>query len=155
MSTPHLIVPIYVGTELKCCVPDLMRTEAVLSGAANQIAENEWEIYRAAGTVQVEGSVKFGICCAKQVGIYLTGRIETLDSGYDNIQVIHNGEQVFFFQSTEDGQEDEDATVSVGPFHVSINLDDRPCGHMIEISGGTVDDRANNDVWWKASVTIS
>jgi hypothetical protein len=154
MSTPHLIVPIYVGTELKCCVPDLMRTDAVLTGAANEMAENEWEVYESNGP-DVTGSVTFGICCANQVVITLEGQVETLDSGYDTIRVLHNDNEVFFFQSTTDEQDDADKTVAAGPFTVTINLEDRACGHIIEISGGTGDDRANNGVYWNATVSIT
>jgi hypothetical protein len=35
---------------------------------------------------------------------------------------------------------------------VTINLDERPCGHIIEIEGSTKDEIANNDVWWRAKV---
>jgi hypothetical protein len=150
----HLIVPIYVGGELKCCDPDLKRTEARLTGVANATGTNQWEVYESNGP-DVTGSVTFGICCANQVVITLEGRVETLDSGYDTIQVLHNDNEVFFFQSTTDEQDDEDKTVAAGPFTVTINLEDRACGHIIEISGGTGDGRANNAVYWNATVSIT
>jgi len=44
----------------------------------------------------------------------------------------------------------------VGPFTVDLSLDERPCGHLIEIEGSTGDLTANNNVWWRARlVSIS
>jgi hypothetical protein len=151
----HLIAPIQIDGQALCCQPATKRTEAVLGGMAAAIGANEWEIYRAAqdNTVK-EGSVAFGICCAQGIEITLTGQIETLNDGYDWIEVIHNGQQVFRHQST-DTSDDPDETVAAGPFTLTLPLDDRPCGHLIEIRGSTGDGQANNDVWWRAAVAIS
>ena len=150
----HLIVPIYVGGAYRCCDPATRRTEAVLEGGASVTGASEWEIYHATqGGGAAEGSVVFGVCRAVAVDIILTGRIETLDTGYDSIEVFHNGSQVFLHAST-DSSNDADETEAAGPFTVTLALDDRPCGHVIEIRGGTGDDRANNGVWWKASVSV-
>ena len=151
----HLIVPIDIDGVPRCCQPETKRTEAVLSGAATELGPNQWEIYRAYqdGTVK-DGAVKFGICCATQIVITLNGMIETLNEGYDWIRVLHNGQEVFFHESA-DTSEDPDETVAAGPFTVTLALEDRPCGHIIEISGSTGDGIANNNVWWQASATIS
>ena len=151
----HLITPILIDGQLRCCQPATKRTEAVLTGSASELAPNEWEIYRAYqdGSTR-SGSVKFGICCATQIEITLNGEIETLNTGFDWIEVHHNGQQVFRHQST-DTSEDPDETIPAGPFNIVLALDDRPCGHLIEITGSTGDGVANNDVWWQASVAIS
>ena len=151
----HLITPIEIQGVPYCCQPATKRTEAILGGMATELGPNQWEIYRAAqdNTVK-EGSVTFGICCAQGLEITLNGQIETLNDGYDWIEVIHNGQQVFRHQST-DTSDDPDETVAAGPFTVSLSLDDRPCGHLIEIRGSTGDGQANNDVWWQAVVAIS
>jgi hypothetical protein len=151
----HLITPIKIDDQQFCCQPAIRRTEAILVGAASQLAENKWEIYLAYqdGTTK-DGSVKFGICCATRIAITLNGMIETLNAGYDWIEVLHNGQRVFYHQSA-DTSEDPDETVTAGPFEVVIALEDRPCGHIIEITGSTGDGIANNNVWWQAAVTIS
>jgi hypothetical protein len=151
----HLITPILIDGVPRCCQPATKRTEAVLSGMAAELAPNEWEIYRAyQDNTPREGSVRFGICCATQIQITLNGMIETLNSGFDWIEVYHNSQQVFRHEST-DTSDDPDVTIAAGPFAVVIPLDDRPCGHLIEISGSTGDGIANNDVWWRAAVAIS
>jgi hypothetical protein len=151
----HLIVPIEIDGVPRCCQPVTKRTEAILTGMASELAANQWEIYRAYQDETVrEGSVKFGICCAQQIEITLNGEIETLNEGYDWIRVLHNGQEVFFHKST-DTSEDPDETVAAGPFTVTLALDQRPCGHIIEITGSTGDGIANNNVWWQASATIS
>lgn len=151
----HLITPILIDGTLRCCQPATKRTEAVLSGMAAELAPNQWEIYRAYqdGTTR-DGTVKFGICCATQIEITLDGMIETLNDGFDRIEVLHNGLRVFDHESTKTS-DDPDETVAAGPFVVTLPLDDRPCGHLIEFSGTTGDGIANNDVWWRAAVTIS
>lgn len=150
----HLIAPIDIDGTPLCCQPATKRTEAILSGSATEIATNHWEIYRAyKGEGTKSGSVKFGICCATGVTITLTGQIETLNDDFDFIQVLHNGVEVFYRSST-DTSDDEDETVPVGPFSVTLTLTDRPCGHIIEITGSTKDHIANNDVWWRAEVSI-
>jgi hypothetical protein len=150
----HLIAPINVAGTYLCCDPATKRTAAVLGGMAAPTGASEWEIYRAQqGGGQVEGSVSFGVCCGTAVDIVLTGRIETLDAGFDSIEVLHNGVQVFYHESA-DTSSDPNATVAAGPFTVTITLDDRPCGHEIQIRGSTGDDRANNDVWWRASAAV-
>jgi hypothetical protein len=151
----HLITPILIDGTLHCCQPATRRTDAILSGMADELAANQWEIYRAYqdGTPK-DGSVKFGICCAQQIEITLEGMIETLNDGFDWIEVLHNGQRVFYHESTKTS-DDPDETVAAGPFSVLLALDDRPCGHLIEIRGSTGDGIANNDVWWQASVSIS
>ena len=151
----HLIVPIDIDGTLRCCQPGTRRTEAILSGAATQLGANHWEIYHAIQDATArEGAVKFGICCAAQVQITLNGMIETLNGGFDWIRVLHNNVEVFYHEST-DTSEDPDETVAAGPFTVTLALDDRPCGHVIEITGSTGDGVANNHVWWRATVSIS
>ena len=151
----HLITPIEIDGLPRCCQPAIRRTEAILAGAANELAPDKWEIYLAYqdGTTK-HGSVKFGICCATRISITLNGMIETLNSGYDWIEVLHNGQRVFFHESA-DTSEDPDETVAAGPFVVVVALEDRPCGHIIEIRGSTGDGIANNYVWWQAAVAIS
>jgi len=150
----HLITPIILDGEAYCCQPATRRTVAILKNAATELAPNQWEIYRAyQDNTPKQGSVKFGICCATNIEITLNGQIETLNSGYDWIRVYHNGAEVFFRESA-DTSDDPDDTVTVGPFVVSLPLEDRPCGHIIEITGSTGDGIANNDVFWRASVVI-
>jgi hypothetical protein len=151
----HLITPIEIDGAPYCCQPATKRTEAILTGMASELGANQWEIYRAYQDETVrEGAVKFGICCAMQIEITLNGMIETLNDGYDWIEVVHNGQRVFFHESL-DTSEDPDETVAAGPFNITLALDDRPCGHLIEIRGSTGDGIANNDVWWQAAVAIS
>ena len=151
----HLITPIILDGNPYCCQPATRRTVAILKDAATELGPNQWEIYRAyQDNTPKQGSVKFGICCATNIEIALNGQIETLNAGYDWIRVYHNGAEVFFREST-DTSEDPDDTVAVGPFVVSLPLEDRPCGHIIEITGSTGDGIANNDVFWNASVVIS
>ena len=151
----HLITPITIDGEARCCQPATRRTIAILTDAAKELAQNQWEIYRAAQDDTIKmGVVKFGVCCAKQIVITLEGKIETLNDGYDWIRVFHNGGEVFFHESTQTSEDPDDA-VAVGPFAVTLELEDRPCGHIIEITGSTGDGKANNDVFWKASVAIS
>ena len=163
----HLISPIMIeGNEL-CCDPDTKRTEVILLDAATEISSDEWELFRATAygdeesneeaesTETISGSVVFGVCCASTVSIELSGNIETLNTGYDRVEVRLNGERKFYFESTETTEEPWD-TIAVGPFNVTLSLEDRPCGHIIEIDGTTGDEIANNDVWWRAKlVTIS
>lgn len=151
---PFLITPIKVDGTQYCCQPETRRTQAILSGAARELALNSWEVYRATkdGPVK-QGSVKFGVCCADKVDISLSGNIETLNSNFDWIEVLHNDSQVFRHASTS-SSEDPDETIPAGPFLVSIDLDERPCGHIIEIRGSTEDTVANNGVVWQAEVSI-
>ena len=151
----HLITPITIDGNPYCCHPTTRRTVAILTDEASELAPNHWEIYRAAQDDTLKmGAVKFGVCCAKQVVITLNGQIETLNTGYDWIRVYHNGVEVFSHEST-DTSDDPDDAVAVGPFVVSLPLEERPCGHIIEITGSTGDGIANNDVFWRASVAIS
>lgn len=151
----HLIAPIDIDGTPLCCQPETRRTEAVLSGSATELSPNHWEIYRAyQGAGSMDGAVKFGVCCATQVKIVLNGVLETLNDGFDFIHVHHNKAEVFSFRSTK-SSDDPDDTVPAGPFTVTIPLEDRPCGHIIEISGSTGDHIANNNVWWQAQLTIS
>ena len=151
----HLITPIILDGNPYCCQPATRRTVAILTDAATELGPNQWEIYRAyQDNTPKQGSVKFGICCATNIEITLNGQIETLNAGYDWISVLHNGAEVFFREST-DTSEDPDDTVAMGPFVVSLPLEERPCGHIIEITGSTGDGIANNDVFWNASVVIS
>lgn len=159
----HLISPIEIGGEHYCCSPSTKRTEAVLTGAANEIGDSEWELFRATASGNAEsneqaesegivgGTVTFGICCATGIELLLTGNIETLNTGYDTIRVLLNGQEVFYYESTETS-EDPWETTGAGPFTVSLSLSDRPCGNIVEIQGTTVDEVANNDVWWRAKV---
>jgi hypothetical protein len=151
----HLITPIILDGNPYCCQPATRRTVAILKDAATELGPNQWEIYRAyQDNTPKQGSVKFGICCATNIEITLNGQIETLNAGYDWIRVYHNGAEVFFREST-DTSDDTDDTVAMGPFVVSLPLEDRPCGHIIEITGSTGDGIANNNVFWNASVVIS
>jgi hypothetical protein len=151
----HLIMPIILDGEAYCCQPATRRTAAILSDAATELSPNQWEIYRAAQDNTIKtGAVKFGVCCAKQIVITLEGEIETLNDSYDWIRVLHNGIEVFFHESTQTSEDPDDA-VAVGPFAVTLELEDRPCGHIFEITGSTGDGNANNDVFWKATVAIS
>lgn len=151
----HLITPIMIDGIPYCCQPATRRTEAILTDAATELGPNQWEIYRAyQDNTEKYGSVKFGICCANNIEITLNGKIETLNAGFDWIRVHHNGFQVFYRESSDTSDDSED-TVTVGPFVVSLPLEERPCGHIIEITGSTGDGIANNDVFWRASVVIS
>lgn len=157
----HLIAPITVeGNEL-CCDPTNRRTTEVLIEAATEIALGEWEIYRATASGDeesnpqaesagvVEGAVVFGVCCASTVELELWGEIETLNTGFDWVEVLLNGAQEFYHESTETTEDPWDS-IAVGPFPVTLNLEDRPCGNIIEISGSTGDEIANDNVWWRA-----
>ena len=150
----HLITPITIDGNPYCCQPVIRRTVAILTDAATELGPNQWEIYRAyQDNIPKQGSVKFGICCATNIEITLNGQIETLNAGFDWIRVYHNGVVVFFHESI-DTSDDPDDTIAVGPFVVSLALEDRPCGHIIEIAGSTGDGIANNNVFWQASVVI-
>jgi hypothetical protein len=116
----HLITPIEIDGAPYCCQPATKRTEAILTGMASELGANQWEIYRAYQDETVrEGAVKFGICCAMQIEITLNGMIETLNDGYDWIEVVHNGQRVFFHESL-DTSEDPDETVAAGPFNITL-----------------------------------
>lgn len=170
----HLILPIDIEGTKYCCQASTKRTEAILNSSvfvdgeipdpfipvSLELDPNNFQIYRAQQGEDVSGSVKFGICCASLIVITLDGEIETLNDEFDNIRVLHNGDEVFYFESTEresseSNPPDPDETIPVGPFVVSIPLVDRACGHIIEISGETVDGFANNDVFWQASIVIT
>ncbi len=159
----HLIAPILVeGVEL-CCDPATRRTPEVLVEAANEIAPGEWEIFRATAPGDPEsnpsaesdgpvaGTVVFGVCCAARVEIEVWGEIETLNTGFDWIEVRLNGVREFYHESTESSEDPWDK-IAVGPFAVILDLADRACGNLIEIDGSTGDEIANNDVWWRARV---
>jgi hypothetical protein len=163
----HLITPIMVeGNEL-CCDPVTLRTTEVLIESATEISPDQWEIFRATAygdemsnsdaksTETVSGTVVFGICCASQVVLEVWGEIETLNDGYDWLEVRLNGVREFYHESIKTSEDPWDS-VAVGPFTVTLNLDDRPCGHIIEIDGSTGDDIANDNIWWRARlVSIS
>lgn len=170
----HLIQPIAIDGSKYCCQAATKRTEAILDSlvlvngeipdpfipVSLELDPNNFQIYRAQQGEDVFGSVKFGICCASSIVITLEGEIETLNDGWDRIRVLHNGAEVFYFESTqressESNPPDPDETISVGPFVVSIPLVDRACGHIIEITGETGDHFANNDVGWRASIVIT
>ena len=160
----HLIAPIMVGGVEMCCDPATRRTAAVLIESASEIAPSEWEIFRSAAYGDSEsnpsaeseepvgGTVVFGICCGTQVVLEVWGEIEILNTGFDWLEVRLNGVRQFYHESTEVSGADPWGKVAVGPFNVTINLDERPCGHIIEIEGSTGDEIANNDVWWRAKV---
>ena len=159
----HLISPIMIeGNEL-CCDPNSKRTDVILLDAATEISSSEWELFRATAfgdeasneqaesTETVGGAVTFAICCASQVQLEVWGEIETLNTGFDWIEVRLNGERMFYHESTETTEDGWD-TVAVGSFSVTLSLEDRPCGNVIEIEGSTGDETANNDVWWRAKL---
>jgi hypothetical protein len=160
----HLIAPITVEGIEMCCDPITRRTTEILIEAANAIGPNEWEIYRAAAywdsesnpsaesEEPVSGTVVFGVCCGTQVVLEVWGEIEILNTGYDWLEVRLNGAREFYHESTEVTDADPWGKVAVGPFNVTINLPERPCGNIIEIDGSTDDAIANNDVWWKAKI---
>ena len=162
----HLIVPMEFDGDLYCCDPATRRTTALLSGAASEIAASEWEVFHASAwgdpstnpnaysTATSTGAVKFGVCCASEVVLELTGQMETLSSGFDWIEIKLNGTRVYFQASVSSGTDPWD-TESAGPVTVTLELTDRPCGHVIEIIGSTGINgglTANNDVWWRAKI---
>ena len=161
----HLIAPITVEGIEMCCDPVTRRTTEILIEAANAIGPNEWEIYRAnaygdsesnpsaESEEPISGTVVFGVCCAKQVVLNLWGEIETLNDGFDWVEVRLNGARQFYYESTKTTDDAWDK-VAVGPFNVVIDLPDRACGNIIEIDGSTDDAIANNDVWWKARILL-
>lgn len=103
----------------------------------------------------VSGTVVFGVCCASQVVLEVWGEIETLNDGYDWLEVRLNGVREFYHESTSTTEDPWDS-IAVGPFTVTLNLADRACGHIIEIDGSTGDEIANDNVWWRAKlVSIS
>ena len=159
----HLIAPITVEGVEMCCDPALRRTTAVLIEAATEPGLGEWEIYRATASGDsgsnpsaesegaISGTVVFGVCCATQVVLNLWGEIETLNDGFDWVEVRLNGVRAFYHESTKTTDDPWDK-VAVGPFNVTLNLADRACGNIIEIDGSTGDQIANNDVWWRAQL---
>jgi hypothetical protein len=159
----HLIAPIMVEGVEYCCDPVTKHTPAALLDSALEVAPDEWEVFRATAygdptsnpqalsTAAVTGTVVFGVCCAANVQLEVWGMIETLNNGFDWLQVRLNGEEVFFYESVSTTTDPWDTT-AVGPFTVNLALEDRPCGHTIEIEGSTGDTTANNNVWWRAKV---
>ena len=158
----HLITPISVEGVEVCCDPATRHTPVVLIESASEIAADEWEVFRAnaygdensnsdaTSTEQaVSGTVVFGVCCASQVVLEVWGVIETLNDGYDWLEVRLNGTREFYHESVSTTEDPWDA-IAVGPFTVTLNLQDRACGNIIEIDGSTGDDIANNNVWWRA-----
>ena len=116
----HLITPMTIGGADYCCDPTTRHTPVILTGAATEIAPDEWEIFRAtadgdeesnpeaASASSVSGTVSFGVCCASQVELEVWGEIETLNDGYDGLEMRLNGVQQFFHESTsttEDGRD--------------------------------------------------
>ena len=164
----HLITPITVEGVEVCCDPATRHTPVVLIESATEIAADEWEIFRATAygdeisnsdakstEEAVSGTVVFGVCCASQVVLEVWGEIETLNDGYDWLEVRLNDVRAFYHESTKTTEDPWDS-IAVGPFTVTLNLDDRPCGHIIEIDGSTGDEIANDNVWWRAKlVSIS
>ena len=159
----HLITPITVEGVEVCCDPATRHTPVVLIESATEIATDQWEVFRAtaygdeitnsdaksAGVVA--GTVVFGVCCASQVVLEVWGEIETLNDGYDWLEVRLNGVRAFYHESTSTSTDPWDS-IAVGPFTVTLNLADRPCGHIIEIDGSTGDEIANDNVWWRAKL---
>ena len=163
----HLITPITVESVEVCCDPATRHTPVVLIESATEIEADEWELFRAtasgdsesnpsAETIDpVSGTVVFGVCCASQVVLEVWGEIETLNDGYDWLEVRLNGVRAFYHESTKTTEDPWDS-IAVGPFTVTLNLNDRPCGNIIEIDGSTGDEIANDNVWWRAKlVSIS
>jgi len=178
----HLITPIVVAGETKCCVPAFQRTDAVLEDDATAVDETSpsgyytWELFLAqcpdggdlvANPFQqtdrvYEGTVTFGVCCASEVVLELWGNIETyvIDADpYDWIEVKLNGTRVLdadgYQQAIADGAADPsltEARPSGGVYTVTIPIVDAPCGNVIEIKASTGDVIANNGVWWRAKV---
>lgn len=167
-----LIQPILIDAELRCCDLATKRTAAILGGDAAPKAEaNTWRLFEAypdpgldpnpeyRSDRAYDGTVKFGVCCAGQVTIALSGKAEGSwfwGSGVDFVSVKHNGEEVFYWDASDPDQPDPPGgtTQLVNPDDVVIHLDERPCGHIIEIRGATGDVLYNNGVYWDATVTV-
>lgn len=162
-----LVTPITIDGEPLC--PDAVTrlTSAVLSGSASQLSDTTWQVWRAqcsgdstsnptAATEDiVTGSVLFGCSAASSLTLTLNGVLEGLNSEYDNIEVLHNGTRVFFAESESTSTTNAWDTISSGPHTVVIPLPERPCGHIIEIRGSSVDEVANNGTGWIVSVSAS
>lgn len=160
---PHPIAPITIDGGEYCCQDALGgRTVALVTGDASEIAADEWEIFLAhasgdsGSNPQAEapsqlGGVAFGVCCAAQVVLDMEGSLETLNDGYDWVEVSLNGVVVQRYESSSTSADPWD---TVGRTEqVTLILDvDRPCGNVIEIAGGTGDDVANNGVFWRVSI---
>lgn len=167
----HIIAPMIIEGVEMCCDPVTRRTIEILIEDATVVGPDEWEIYRAQAygdstsnpqaqsnentEEAVSGAVVFGVCCGTQVVLELWGEIETLNNGYDTIEVLLNGQQQFYYESQQTTSDPWD-TIPVGPFTITLALPDRPCGNVININGSTGDAIANNNVWWRARlVSIS
>jgi hypothetical protein len=158
-----IIVPIDVLGTKYCCDPALRRTTAILSGEATELAQNEWKLFEAnaygdsssnptaLSEAPVTGIVTFGVCCATGISFVLSGNLETYANGFDVLEVALNGNRVAYYTSAESTT---DAWQTTGvSYNLTVELPERPCGNVIQISGSTRDDTANNGVWWKAKIT--
>ena len=169
----HLIQPILIDEGRHCCDLTLKRTAAILAfDAAETLVPNKWRVYhaQAIGTPEtnpgassggiVSGSVKFGICCASEIMLTLTGNVEVDgddDIPLDWIEILHNNVRVpgaYYRVPYSDSDENPYGTqiIELGPF--DIDLTDRPCGHIFEIRGDTGDSLKNNNVYWDLLISI-
>lgn len=81
------------------------------------------------------------------------GTVETLDPGYDWVNIKANGEQLLYIESTQD--EDECGYESKSDSVTYTVPEGQACPISIEISGAPNDGICNDSVQWDVTVTIA
>ena len=136
------------------------------SGLPTLTGDNVFNIYQAQGsapnfdTDRTEGQIKFGVHqCAESVAIQVAGRADTYGTGFDTLDINIDGVSIKDFES-DNSTPDPPA---VAPFSNTKTFDetvtktfstDKPCGHIVIISGasGTF---ANNNVGYDVKITVT
>lgn len=156
-----IISQIQINGAPYCCDPSTMMTQGITTGDAEDLGVELFKLFHTppfpedgnSGRVY-EGTVTFGVCCAKKVTIVANGRIETLNANFERFRIYLNGEtKDEWFVASEDTSDDRLETVSTVRIF-EIPLEDMPCGNIVKIEATTEDAIANNEVFWYAQVTI-
>lgn len=147
--------------ELQCCQMGIVTNGLTMGDARFDAALGVWRLletpvggdYPDASTNRTyEGSVSFGVCCVTGLEFDIMGQIETLNSGYDFLSIALNGVEQYYKQSSADGLGDSTANIGFSDTYV-MPITPKPCGNIVTLTASTVDEFANNDIYWQVGIT--
>jgi hypothetical protein len=168
-----IVTPILVNGEKKCCDAVTHLTSPVVVGDASVLGDRTWQLYLSTPTGDYpenpcagsdgtsDGEIFYGTSCATGIELNISGEVELYYPNYDTIEVFLNDVSVFQTGSTGTlyetlgicGDEYDSAWQKESRFYnIKIPMTPSPCGNIIKISGGTIDDVANNYVGWSGDI---
>ena len=159
LQTSGLTVPIRSG--MASTTPKMPST---VSG------DNSFNIYQALGTTgsgpanqfrdnpALTGGIKFGVHqCAESVAIAVVGRADTYGAGFDTLDINIDGVSIKDFASNASDAPGSAPFSNTVSYNETVNhtfSTDKPCGHIVIISG-TSGTFANNNVGYDVKITVT